>query len=208
MRIVCLIAVMALFFFCSYGQADSTLNALSNIPNRLFAKLNSKASRLDDQLTRQTGKYLERMSRKERILQEKLSKTDSNAAKQLFAGSQDKYRQLENQLKATQNGNTGSFQGEYLANIDSVKTSLNFLQQNQSFLGSSSKTQALLNTSQQFNQLQGKLHQVDQIREYVRQRREALKNALINRMQTLGLKKYMDAYTQQVYSFSEDIRSY
>ncbi len=156
MRIlVCLFGAMILFASCFFGQVDSTLSSLTQLPNRLFARLNNKASRLDAQLTRQSEKYLEKLARKEKKIQERLAKTDSNAAKQLFAGSQEKYKQLEDRLKSGGNGAAAPLQGEYLPNIDSTKTSLAFLQQNQGLQASSGKSQqALANASKQFNQLQ------------------------------------------------------
>jgi len=56
--------------------------------------------RLDQQLTKQTQKYLQKMAKREQRLQRKLSAVDSNAAKTLFSGSAERYAALEQRLKA------------------------------------------------------------------------------------------------------------
>jgi hypothetical protein len=200
---------MIYFFSCSYGQADSTVNSLARLPNKLFERINRKTSALDDQLTRQSEKYLERLAMKEKRLQQKLYKTDSNAARRLFGGSQEKYQHLEDRLKARGSGTPIPLQGEYLSNIDSTKTTLAFLQQHQDLLASSGKSrQALADASQQFNQLQSKFQQTDQIKEYIRQRKQQLKDQLAIYSQSLGFNKYLNDYNQQVYYYSEQIREY
>ncbi|MDP4130640.1 MAG: hypothetical protein Q8918_18225 [Bacteroidota bacterium] len=206
---VCLLGAMIYFISCSYGQVDSTLNSLAQLPNKLFSKLSSKASRLDDQITKQSEKYLEKLARKEKRLQQKLYKTDSNASKQLFTGSQEKYQQLEAQLRAQESGTPIPLQGEYLSNIDSTKTTLAFLQQRQNLPAFPEKSQqALVNASQKFNQLQAKFQQTDQIKEYIRQRKQQLKDQLARYPQSLGLNKYLNDYNQQVYYYSEQVREY
>src|SRR5882762_9239031 len=97
---VCIACILLCISACSFAQqVDSALDKLTSFPNKLFVRIRSKTSHLDDQLTRQTEKYLAHLAKKEAALQKKLSKTDSNAAKNLFAGAQEKYRQLAEQLK-------------------------------------------------------------------------------------------------------------
>ncbi len=207
--LVCLPGAMICFVLCSFGQVDSTLNNLAQLPNKIFARVNKKASSLNASLDRQTEKYLEKLARKERKIQQKLYKTDSNAARQLFAGTQEKYLAYEEQLKATGSGQSVPLQGEYMANIDSVKTSLAFLQQNQNSLGSSVKSQQALSSAvQQFNLLQSKFQQTDQIKEFIRQRRQQLKDQLAGYAQSLGLNEYLAEYNSQVYYYSEQVREY
>ena len=62
--LVCLSGALICLVCCSYGQVDSTAMMLAKFPNRIFAKINSKASSLDDALTKQTEKYLQRLARK------------------------------------------------------------------------------------------------------------------------------------------------
>jgi len=67
-------------------QPDAPGDVL-HFPSRLFSRIQGKTAQLDQQLTKQTEKYLDRMARQEVRLQKKLYKVDSAAAKSLFAGS-------------------------------------------------------------------------------------------------------------------------
>jgi len=74
--------------FAQEEQRDK-VSTIIDLPSKFFSRLRNKTASLDDQLTRQTEKYLQKMARREERLRKKLYKVDSNAAKSLFAGSAD-----------------------------------------------------------------------------------------------------------------------
>ena len=83
-----------------YAQAtDSAKPGVLDFPSRLFARLQKKSADLNQQLTKQTEKYLERMARQEARLKKKLSHTDSAAASRLFAGSSQQYAAMIQKFK-------------------------------------------------------------------------------------------------------------
>ncbi len=207
--LVCLLGALICFVCCSYGQIDSTAMMLAKFPNRIFAKINSKASSLDDALTKQTEKYLQRLARKEKKIQNRLYKLDSNAAKNLFNGTQAKYAALENSMTNTVSTNGSPLTGEYLPYVDSLKSSISFAQKNPALLNVSPKVQAQINASlAQFNQLQNNFTNADQVKAYIQQRKQAFKDQLQQYMQNSAMKKYLDQYNQDCYYFSEQIREY
>ena len=112
--LVCLFGTLICLVCCSFGQEDSIPKMLAQFPNHFFARVNYKASSLDDALTKQTEKYLRRLARKEQKIQEKLYKLDSNAAKNLFNGSQQKYATLESSMTTGASTNGAPLTGEYL----------------------------------------------------------------------------------------------
>ena len=82
---ICLAAALCFALTVTYAQsADSTLDKVTNFPSKLFSRINGQASSLNQQLTRQTQKYLERMARKEAKLRAQLYKTDSAKAAALY----------------------------------------------------------------------------------------------------------------------------
>jgi len=98
---LCLTGTLLLARLCVPAQSlDSTLDKISNFPNRLFAKIQSKEASLDQMLTRQTEKYLEKLAANERKLHNKLAEKDSAAAKNNFAGIQEKYLKYEQEIKS------------------------------------------------------------------------------------------------------------
>jgi hypothetical protein len=207
--LVCLFGALILFVRTSSGQTDSTARAVAQFPNRIFARINSKAASLDNALTKQTEKYLRRLARKEKKIQEKVYKLDSNAAKNIFKGTQEKYASLETSMKAGASTNGAPLRGEYLPYADSLKTSLAFAQKNPELLNSSPKVQQEINASlAQFNRLQNNFTNADQVKAYVQQRKQAFKDQMPQYMQNSALKKDLDQYNQQVYYYSQQVREY
>jgi hypothetical protein len=211
-----LISVLALICLCSiasYGQSvDSLADKAVTLPGRMLNRLQSRTASLDHQLTRQTEKYLRRMARQEAKLQKQLSAVDSAGAQRLFAGSADRYAALARKLAADSGASAGRLSGEYVPYVDSLKGSLSFLQQNPQLLkGSVGTTQlAQLQASVAgFNQLQAKLQDADQVKEFIRQRKEAIKQYLSTYTHLpAGLDKGYQALNQQAYYYSQQVREY
>ena len=106
-------------------------------------------------------------------MQRKLAKTDSVAAKNLFAGVQGKYLAYEKMIKSQMNNPVNAnTTGEYIPYLDSIKSSLSFLQQNNKILNSASSnlTGPIGSSLAHVNQLQAKLQQTEEIKEFIRRR--------------------------------------
>jgi len=211
-RPLCFTGILLCLAVCACAQkTDSAIDRIAQFPNRLFSKIQNKTDRLDAQLTRQTEKYLERLARKENKIRRNLFKTDSNAAKNLFDGAQQKYQQLEQKINTAESGAGKTLSGEYMPNVDSLKGSLSFLSQNQKLL-SLSLSPALqgqaASSLASFNQLQSKFQSADEAKEFIRQRKQQLKDALSRYSNSLGLKKYLDEYNKEVYYYSQQVREY
>jgi hypothetical protein len=210
MRIfICLFMAIILAANYSFGQVDSSLNKAAQFPNRFFARMNGKFSNLDASLTKQSEKYLKRLAKNEKRIQERLYQLDSNKAKNLFYGTQEKYSSLQKSIKDTGSAGGIPLSGEYLPYVDSIKTSLAFAQKNPDILKNSPKIQQEVNASvAQFNQLQKNFSNADQIKDYIRQRKEMMKDQLAEYVQHSNLKKYLDDYNKQVYYYSAQVREY
>jgi hypothetical protein len=209
-RHLCLTSIFLCLAACAFTQkVDSAIDRISQFPNRIFSKIKNKTDHLDTQLTRQTEKYLKRLARKESKLQQKLYKTDSNAAKILFAGSQEKYSNFEQLIKTSSNASVTGLSGEYFPHIDSLKGSLAFLNQNQRLVSLRPKFQGQIGGSlSSFNALQSKMQSSEQIKDFIRQRKEQLKYAVSHYSNSMGLNKYLDQYNKQMFYYSEQIREY
>src|SRR5664279_57110 len=206
---VSLFGALILFISTASAQIDSTANYLAQFPNRIFAKLNNKAASLDDALTKQTEKYLQRLAKKERKIQERLYKLDSNAAKNLFNGSQAKCAALQSSVSSATSTNGVALTGEYAPYVDSIKSSLAFAVKNPDILNASPKIQAEVAASlAQFNKLQNNFSNAHQVKAYIQQRKQAFKEQLQQYVQNSGLKKELDKYNQQVYYYSQQVREY
>ncbi len=198
------------FCICAHAQVENIAdNKILQFPNKLFLKIKSRTDNLDEQLTRQTEKYLRRLEKKEISLQKKMAKKDSASAKILFEGAITKYEYYINRVKSEHDSSSRNLSGEYLPNIDSLKGSLSFLNSNKQLVNTGSGVQQNITaTLGSFNQLQNKFQSSDEIRAFIRDRKQQLHDALARYENSLGLDKYMQEYNKQLYYYSEQVREY
>ena len=205
--------VAGLLFVCSValGQtADSVAGKVTGFPARVLGRLQSKTAGLDKQLTRQTERYLQKMARQEEKIRKKLYGIDSAGAKELFAGSAKQYAALEQRLKTDTGGRLVTLRGPYQPYVDSMQASLSFLQKNPSIAGTSADVQKTLQGSVgQFQQLEAKMQDADQIKQYLQQRKAQLQQYL-QRYTHLppGVMGAVAGYKQQAYYYSQQLQTY
>jgi hypothetical protein len=156
---LCGLVVLCLIQAASYGQSpDSAAGKALSFPTRLLGKLQSRTARLDQQLTQQTSSYLQKMQRREEKMRRKLSAVDSNAAKQLFAGSAQQYAALAQRIQTDTGTRNMPLSGTYIPYADSLQGALGFLTKNPGLLsgaGAGSAASAKLQSAtSQFQALQ------------------------------------------------------
>ncbi|HTI11795.1 MAG TPA: hypothetical protein VL832_24645 [Puia sp.] len=214
--IICLLTALLAGPVAGLAQSvDSLADKLTSFPSRLFARIQGKTAGLDRQLTRQTEKYLERMARREQRLKKKLSRVDSAAANHLFANADGQYAAMLQKFKRdTSAAKLTSYSGEYQAYTDSLRTSLAFLQQSPQLLAAMGKNAGALqsqlqSSSGQLQQLQGKLQSTDDIKAFVQQRKDQIKEYLSRYTQLpAGLSKEYQGISQDMYYYSSQVREY
>ncbi|MBN9385775.1 MAG: hypothetical protein J0H74_33780 [Chitinophagaceae bacterium] len=197
-------AILLLLYSISYtcfaqDQPDKA-TAIINFPSKFFSRVQSKTAMLDAQLTRQTEKYLQKMARREECLRRKLFKVDSNATKNLFAGSAERYAALSQKL-TSDTGSSGSLglNGEYQAYTDSLQGMLKFMGDNPKALAS----------LRQLQSLQAKMQDADQVKEYIRERKQQISQFVQQHTNLSGLLgKDYQGFNQDVYYYSQQVREY
>jgi hypothetical protein len=199
-----------------YGQltvaqeSKHSVDSLINFPSTYFNKVQNKYAGLDDKLTKQTEKYLTRLFNREKKMQRKLAKIDSAGAQQLFANSEKEYAQLSDKIKSKVTQKVSGVNGTYLPMVDSVKTSLAFLEKNSSLLSKSKDAQEKINGSlTQVNQLQSKLQQTEQVKAFIQQRKQQIKESL-SKYTSLpkGLANDVTDFNKQAYYYSAQVKEY
>ncbi|HVU57929.1 MAG TPA: hypothetical protein VHD83_22865 [Puia sp.] len=202
-RIVLLWWVVMLAGAC-YAQ-DQPAVAGPHLPAGFLSRMQSKVASLDDRLTQQTAKYLERMARKEEKLRKKLSKVDSAGAKSLFGGNAQQYAALSQKLAADTGSMHLHLSGEYQAYTDSLQGMLKYLQVHPGSLNPAELQSSL----QQLQALQARLQDADQIKAYVRGRKQQISQYIqqhANLSSLLG--KDYQAWNQEVYYYGQQVRAY
>lgn len=204
-------AICCLGPFFSYPQEGlSTTDKILNFPASFFSKVNNKTRLLERQLTRQTEKYLQRLARKEKKLKLKLSKFDSTAAQQLFANSEQQYRQLNDKIKSKALPNSTVLRGEYLPGMDSLKTTLAFLQQNNQLLPNAKEIQQKVQGSlTNVSQLQSKLRQSEQVKVFITQRKQQIREALGKYTKLpKGITNSFTSFSKDAFYYQQQMREY
>ncbi|OQP58832.1 hypothetical protein A3860_39365 [Niastella vici] len=186
-----------------------SVDSIINIPSAYYSKIENKYEGLEDRVTKQTEKYLQRLFNREKRLQRKLAKIDSTGAKQLFANSEKQYAQMMDKIKSTSSKVSGN-SGAYIPMLDSVKTSLAFLGQNSSLLSQSKEVQEKLKGSlSKVDQLQGKLQQSEQVKAFIQQRKQQIKESL-SKYTNLpkGITNEFDGYKKEAYYYQAQMKEY
>ena len=189
----------------------SAVDKIINFPDRFLARINNKTASLESSLTKQTEKYMQRLAKKEARLKRKLYKIDSVAAKKCFADDVAKpYNTLMQKLKSDSGAITRGFQGQYMPYIDSLKGSLTFLKNNPQLLANSKILPADVQKSlTQLQQLQGKMQRADEIKQFIQQRKQNIKNYLSqNSHLPAGITNDFKDYTKQAHYYTQQVKEY
>lgn len=195
--------VLLMGLYSKAQESTSTLDKITGFPTRFLDKLNKKSADLGDKLVASSEKALQRLARQEKKLKKKLARKDSAAAEQLFGNVEERYQQLQSKLQQPVKLNGRA--GQYLPHLDTLKTSLNFLSQNNELLANSSEmTGKIKEALSSVKGLEGKFDQAADVKKYLRERKQMLKDQL-NRF---GLTKELKKYNQQAYYYAEQINSY
>jgi hypothetical protein len=191
--LICLICLPAL------SQTAGDTIATPKISSKYFDAVNKKAENLTRDLDKKSQKVLARMQREEAKLQKKLAKIDSLAANNVFKEAADNYKQLQNKLNGSQS------LSRYIPALDTLATSLKFLEQNQEWLSDVKDAKEKLDeASTKLKELQAKLQNAEDIKRFLRERREYLKQQL----EKFGLAKDLKKINKEVYYYSQQINEY
>jgi len=195
MRIKLLILTIALnaIFVASFGQ--DSLNSLTQLPSRYYDKVSNRLNTIGQKLNNKSDKAIEQFQRQEQKLKRKLEKKDSNAAKQIFADAEDKYRQLEQKLQQPQKLT------QYNPVLDTLKNAFKFLETTSAALKNADK---LKKATGKLNELESQLQKAEDIKKFLKERKEFLKRQLSK----FGFAKELKKINKQCYYYSQQVHEY
>lgn len=208
---------------------DSTLSKISDLPSRLFDRIEKKTASLNQQLNDQTQKYVRRMIRQEDRLRNRLSKMDSAGAAQLFANTGQRYGALAGRLQQDTGRQNLLIQGVYRPYTDSTQMVMAFMQgkaqsasgQLQSapteLQGVTSNVTTKLQTvtgklqgaTSELQALQAKLQDANVLQQYMQQRQQMIQQYLSKYAQLpSGISNTFNQYKAQVYYYKQQVDVY
>jgi hypothetical protein len=208
MKQLLLILLVQVFILSTVAAQDNatTLDKITGFPAKFLDKLSRKANDLEVKIIAKTEKALRRLEKQEQKLKKKLAKKDSLAAAQLFAESEQTYQQLRSKLSKGEQFLSKSNLNNYVPYFDTLKTSLNFLQQegDKYFSQAAALKGKLTGSLDKLSALDGKLNQANAIRDYIKQRRAHLKEKLGQ----FGFAKELKKINKEVYYYSQQLQEY
>ncbi len=180
------------------AQMDTTQSP-QILSSKYLDIVSSKAGKLEAKLDKQSLKALQQWQRQEAGIKRKLAKTDSLKAVAIFGNTEQQYEQLEQKLQSK-----APLQ-QYIPSLDSISSSLKFLHQNPQLLSSAKEAKEKLGTAlSKVKGMEGKFQQAEDIKQFIKERRELLKNQLGN----LGFAKELKKLNKQAYYYSEQLNEY
>ena len=181
----------------TYAQEDTILSSV--VSGKYIEQVTAKASGLQEKLDKKSQKILGAFQREEKKLQRKLQRKDSSAAATVFANANEKYAQLQQQLASG-----GSLQ-QYIPSLDTLNSSLKFLQQNPQLGALTKDVPAKLKSAvTRMTGLEDEFRKAEQIRQFLKERKQLLNEQLGKFNMAGDLKKL----NKQAYYYSAQINEY
>ncbi|MBS0030283.1 hypothetical protein ACTJJ0_23785 [Chitinophaga sp. 22321] len=186
-------------------DSAATVNA-PPVPSKLAAQSLRKWSAYKAQLMRRSGKQLNAIKKTDLDIYRKLFAFDSIAAKNLYPeGLEKMYDDKIAGIKSKSSTALNSVTGAYQPYVDSLRGILSFADKYK-LGGAAGKVKESLAS---INELQGKLHEADQVKEFIQQRKAMIKEYL-SQYKSLpsGLKDSYDKLNKDLYYYSAQLREY
>lgn len=177
------------------GQApmDSILGKIDH--GQCLASIGKKTNSIKEKLDAKSLNTLARLQKLEQKLYMKmLGSKDSLAAKVLLSDINEKYAGMRERLK---NASIAKAGGHYIPKLDTLTTTLKFLEQNG--VGGNIKD-ALQSTIA----LRDKFTQAEEVRQFIRERKMQLKEQL----EKFGMVKHLKKFNKEAYYYSAQVKEY
>lgn len=179
-------------------KAD-TAAPVQPVSSNYFTTLSSKADHLEEKLDKRSAKAVRRLKKQEEKISQKLAGKDSLKAAAIFGNGSQPYDQFDQRLEKIAEGKL------YIAPLDTLQTSLKFLQQNPWLLSSARGTQQKLTDAIAKTNALGKgFQKAEEIKKFLRERRQYLKSQLGQ----LGFARELKKVNKEVYYYSEQLNQY
>jgi hypothetical protein len=178
---------------------DSLLSVqhIESLSSKEISRLEKAYENMNNAFDKQTIRYIKKLQKQEDKIRKKLAKVNPQAAKELFENSTSQYEQYKNTITNKVTTALPNSLQNYIPNLDSVGTSLKFLQHVSPNI---SNNNALL----QLQNLQHKLNTTAQLEAYIKQRKQQLRETL----QKYALEKYANTYFKEGYYYIQQLKEY
>jgi hypothetical protein len=197
--------VLAWFPIVMQAQVDSVQTVSARISVETYAShLRGGLERIDEEFTSKTNKYLRNLKKQETRIRAKLFRINPTAASNIFDEAQVIYDKFQTKINSKKEFIASKY-NSYLPTLDSMGVSLSFLQQNpNSSFRNQINTKDLELAKEKISQLRSKLENAENLRLFLKERREALTSKLTE----FGLLKELKAYNKKVFYYQTQLKHF
>lgn len=191
-----LVSVFLFNYSSLFSQAAIDSASLGKInPQKLAASIGSKAEMMQKKLVKKSMRTLNSLQKQEeKLFKKMLTSKDSLLARAKLNEIKTKYTSLKEKVK---NPAIVTKVKQYLPNLDSLNTSLKFL--NEAGVGGK-----INNAIAKTELLKDKFQQAEEIKSFIKERKEQLKA----RLEKLGMVKELKKLNKQVYYYAAQLKEY
>ncbi len=197
-----LLFLLGITFTTGIAAQDDPLQ--DNLPATVLStkyldKVSGKANQLNEKLDKKTAKALQQWQKQEERIKRKLAKTDSLKAIAIFGNTKRQYEQLEQKLQSK------TSLKQYVPSLDTLGSSLKFLQQNPQLLSNvKGAGEKVSNALSKVKGLETQFQKAEDVKAFLKQRRQYLKEQLSQ----LGFIKDLKKLNKQAYYYSAQVNEY
>jgi hypothetical protein len=187
------------------------LTRVQAFPENYGKKVQSRLAGFNKQLTQRTDKALRRLIKQEESLKQELSGSDKAAADHLFTKGIDSLKRMRAAItsRSTKLANPTSFTGTYFPYMDTLKSSLTFLQQENAIPNTTIKNPAQISEAlSQVKATEAKLQYSEKIKSYLMARQHELGQQLAQYTGYDRVKRELDKMKKEAYYYQEQIKGY
>jgi len=192
--------MLILFLFQNLSGQDIINSPSSDLTAKYINRVSNQAGEMNEKIDQKSSQALAQFEKTRNKIISKLEKIDSNAAKSILQQSQTMYTTLLNSLNSPQKRIT-----QYVPFLDSVGTSLKFLDKNKDLLAKTGAIQGQLEGAMsKVGSLQDQFQKADQIKQFLDEQKKYLTDKLENN----GLTRQLNRLSKNAYYYGQQIREY
>lgn len=192
------LTITAYLLQLNFVSAQDTSSLQLQLPSKYLETISSKANSIEKKLDKKSQKASLQLQKQEAKMKSKLQKIDSLAANNVFAGTENKYKELEQKLQNPK-------LQQYIPRLDSLATSLKFLESNPELLKNVKEgKEKLQDALSKMKGLEGQLQKAEEIKNFLKERKQFLREQLSK----FGFANELKSLNKQVYYYSQQVNEY
>jgi len=189
------------FVVCKAEQIGPSIDTIVKLPEKYIAVIQKKAVDLEQRLNFKRERFLKNIIKHEQRLKEKLKKKSKSTSDELFGDINKFYSVTQGQAGKIPQINQLT---RYIPYLDSLSTSIAFLQNKYSVTNISSQMEYMASSENYLKELQLSFSKAEALKDIVSKRQKQLKEQL----HKFGLGKAYRKYYKQYYYYKQQIQEY